>query len=149
MAKLGDISEYEFRLPLLIYGEKLELMERDSWKSGESWIGALANKTGLKGIVLPLELELKVEGLSRQRLLGVELLNWLRWSGAEPVRFASVLSVAWQSLGQILRRNPNLLLIAEGTRFLRLPDAAENGRKALVEFVEAVRTGKAEPCRAE
>ena len=147
MTELRSTSEYDFRSALLISSDRLETLDAELWKSGKAWTEVLANRTDLKGIVLPLEL--KAEGISRQRLLGVDLLNWLRWSGTEPVRFLPVLGFAWQSVAQILRKKPNLLLISEGTTFLRLPEAAENGRKALAEFVDAVRVGKVETCSEE
>lgn len=137
-------SNYDFRSPLLISEKELEHLDSGSWRSGKSWVEALANRTDIKGIVLPLEVE--AEGTSCQSLFGVNLLNWLRWSGAERVRYLPVLVFAWQSLAKILRCKRNLLLIAEGTRFVRLPDSIEGQSGTLAEFVSAVRAGKAESC---
>lgn len=137
-------NDYNFELPLLITEQELEPLEPKYWKAGETWVEALTSRPDLKGIVLPLELMAK--GTKRQQLWGVDLMNWLRWSGAEGVRYVPVFATAWQSLATVLRKKRNLLLIAEGTRFLRLPDAAENRSKAVSGFVEAVRAGEVEAC---
>lgn len=145
MTHLGNAFQYDFEGPLLIYQDRLFAPGPDYWELGEKWIEQLkeSRPSELKGIVLPLE----IKRGHRQRLWGVDLLNWLRWSGAETFRYVPVLATAWQPLGKILRKKPNLLLIAEGTRFVRLPECVENERKALAEFVSAARTGDAESCK--
>jgi hypothetical protein len=83
-------SGYNFQSPLLICETELECLEPKYWSSGETWIEALAGRTALKGIAMPLEL--KGEGIHRQQLLGVDLLNWLRWSGGETFRYVPVMT---------------------------------------------------------
>lgn len=132
--KKNDLKEYAFDSPLLVTERELVSLPAEAWQSGEHWAEALKERTDILGIVLPLEI--KASGHhSRQDLLGLELLNWLRWSADEPLRYVPVLAVAWQPLEALLSRTLNLLLVTRGTTFVRLPEAVT----ALPRFVEGVR----------
>lgn len=128
------LKEYFFESPLLVIGEALAVLPSEDWKDGENWLLSVEALADIRGIVLPLEIK-ACDYQSRQDLLGVELLNWLRWSAKEPYRYLPILAVAWQSLEAILCRTPNLLLATRGTTFARLPDAVE----ALLRYIKGVR----------
>lgn len=131
---MSELKACSFESPLLVTDDELLALPAEAWQCGEKWLEALKERTGVLGIVLPLEI--KAFGhQSRQDLLGVELLNWLRWSAEEPFRFLPVLAVAWQPLDAILRRTYNLLLVTRGTTFVRLPEAMET----LPCFIKGVR----------
>lgn len=94
----------------------------------------------LRGIVLPLELRTK--SFLFQEMLGLDILEWLRWysfsdtdaSVLNAVRHAPVLIFGAQSLGKALRRRPNLLLTSEGTQYVVAPNC-----ERLTQFIDRVR----------
>lgn len=131
---MSELKACSFESPLLVTDDELLVLPAEAWQGGEKWLEALKERTGIVGIVLPLEIKASAHQ-SRQDLLGVELLNWLRWSAEEPFRFLPVLAVAWQPLDAILRRTSNLLLVTRGTAFVRLPEAVET----LPRFIKGVR----------
>lgn len=140
---MKNIKTYAFDAPLLITEHELIELDSEYWKSGSALVKYLADSNSfkqpigeLKGIVIPLELKLDAD-MARQDAHGVELLTWLRWSASEPLRYVPVLVTAFQPLESVLRRKLNLLLVARGTQFFRLPDSL--GRDRLVAFKEAVR----------
>jgi hypothetical protein len=89
-----------------------------------------------------LPLELAAPSWPRSRLYGLELLRWLRWSGGKDFRLTPVLALAWQSLDRVLRLKPEVLLVASGTYFARLPEAINIGASRepslLRKFIEKV-----------
>src|SRR5712691_309571 len=105
--------------PVLVLADSLHHLEPTEWSTGEAFVKALERESGLKAVILPLELSNVTA--KRQQLWGVDLLNWMRWSVKEPVCDLPVLCLAWQPLVSILRKRSNLLLISEGCRFARLP----------------------------
>jgi CheY-like chemotaxis protein len=112
-----------------------------AWETPEAWLQNLeSRKAAAAGIVLPLELT--APSWPRSRLYGLELLRWLRWSGGNDVRLTPVLALAWQSLDRVLRLKPEVLLVASGTYFVRLPEAidigASGGPSLLHSFIEKV-----------
>ncbi len=137
---LFDLKSYSGQEPLLV--TDAEIRPAGTVGSGEDWLKRLDSATGLRGVILPLELRTAYS--SRQELYGLELLEWLRWSAPEPLRYVPVLALAWQSLAQVLRRKPSLLLTARGTTFARLPEAAEGQWSAAQRFVDAVRRAGAD-----
>lgn len=127
-------KEYSFESPLLVTVQELVALPAETWQSGEDWVKALQERTDVLGIVLPLEIK-DSPHQSRQDLSGIELLNWLRWSADDMLRYIPVLTVAWQSLDAVLRHTPNLLLVTCGTNFVRLPEAGQT----LHRFIDGVR----------
>ncbi|HZT32747.1 MAG TPA: hypothetical protein VFA33_22860 [Bryobacteraceae bacterium] len=130
-----DLKTYRGGEPLLVTASAVD--PAGNAHSGEDWLDRVNTTSTLRGIILPLEL--KGPHCRRQELFGLELLEWLRWSAPEPVRFVPVLALAWQSLRQVLGRRPCLLLVAGGATFVRLPEAAEHAWLAAQRFVDAVR----------
>jgi hypothetical protein len=118
----SKLKEYSFESPLLVTDQELVALPAETWQSGEDWIKALQERTDVLGIVLPLEIKANPHQ-SGQDLHGVELLNWLRWSAEESLRYLPVLAVAWQPIETVLSRTLNLLLVTRGTTFIRLPEA--------------------------
>lgn len=131
---MNELKEYSFESPLLVTNQELVTLPAEAWQSGEKWIKALQEITDVVGIVLPLEIKASAHQ-SRQDLPGIALLNWLRWSAEESLRYVPVLTVAWQPLDAVLRHTSNLLLITRGTTFVRLPEAVET----LPRFIDGVR----------
>lgn len=131
---MSELKACSFESPLLVTDQELVALPAEAWQNGEKWVAALEERTDVVGIVLPLEIKAS-EHQTRQDLLGVELLNWLRWSADEPLRYVPVLAAAWQPIEAILRRTLNLLLVTRGTTFVRLPEAVET----LPRFVHSVR----------
>jgi hypothetical protein len=131
---MSEPQGYSFESPLLVTDQELVSLPAEAWQSGEQWVAALKERTGVVAIVLPLEIKAS-DHHSRQDLLGVDLLNWLRWSADEPLRYVPVLATTWQPIEAILRRTLNLLLVTRGTTFIRLPEAVEH----LPRFIEGVR----------
>ena len=134
-----SLGDYKFDAPLLITSMEFYKPAPGKWESGSAWVSQLSHigkhekEYGkLLGIVIPLEL--KSGSFARQDLLGVELLTWLRWSAEESQRCVPVLVTAFQSLESVLRSTFNLLVVAGGTRYLRLPD--DSGR--LEAFVKEI-----------
>lgn len=127
-------SDYRFEAPLLVMPDKAIMPDENDWQTGEAWLEFLSKNSTILGVVLPLELKRPY----RQYAVGVELLDWLRWSANEPLCRVPILAAAFQPLEALLRRTLNLLLVMQGTKFVRLPEAVEQ----LEAFVHAVRTDK-------
>jgi hypothetical protein len=125
--------------PTVVFGDRIDTIPPDAWGQEDEWIATVSSLSGVLGFILPLELWLS--GKHRQGLHGIRLLYWLRWSREEQTRFVPALTLSWMHQGQILSASRQLLLVSPGTRFARLPDVDP----AVVNFVEAVRTGTAEP----
>lgn len=94
----------------------------------------------LRGIVIPLEI--RVQAFEYQEMLGLDILEWIRWYEfpyVEPERRdalhrAPALVVAAQSMAKVLTRRPNLLLTSPGTSFALLPCSDR-----VAQFIERVR----------
>lgn len=145
LTDLEILKKYKFESPLLITEHEFIELGSEHWESGSALVKYLADQKSfqrpigeLKGIVIPLEL--KGSNMVRQAAHGVELLTWLRWSASESLRCVPVLVTAFQPLESVLRRKLNLLLVARGTQYFRLPDSLERDR--LVAFKDAVRGAK-------
>ncbi len=115
-------------------------MRIDDWEDGESLACALSEFGGdTLGLVLPLEL--KTASHWRQSLFGLELLEWLRFSGKMPggINLIPVLAASWQPLQDVLRQRFEPLIVSHGCLFTRLPEAMEKGNEKLSDFVRNVR----------
>lgn len=128
-----NLRHYLFDAPLAIMPDSIIVLEKDEFRTGEIWIQSLSEHPDICGIVMPIELESPIH--TYQDAFGSDLLNWLRWSAEYPIRCVPVLAVAFQTLAMILRRTKNLLLVSQGTEFIRLPDAIEHFER----FVQNVR----------
>jgi len=137
----NELELHDLQSPILVLADKVQRLNPAEWSSGDVFLAALEKASELRGIILPLELA--ASGTKRQQLWGIDLLNWLRWSAKEPVCDVPILAVAWQSLASVLRKRPNLLLVAEGCRFARLPTQDE-----ITSFLNAARSrsGSLETC---
>lgn len=131
---------YQWDAPLIILRDRFGTISNEYWNSGYKWIEFLDTiKNDLLGLVLPLEL--KTETHWRQSLYGLELLEWLRYSGdiESCVNLIPVLSASWQPLQNVLKRRFEPLIVSYGCIFTRLPDAMQNDNKKLKDFVQQVR----------
>jgi hypothetical protein len=135
---LLSVSDYLWDVPLIIFGESLASMPTESWQTGEGWIDVL-NKSGADVLGLVLPLELKSHNHWRQSLHGFELLEWLRYSSDPSVNLCPVLVASWQPLQDTLRRRFEPLVVTEGCRLVRLPEAMKGDNRRLQDFVQQVR----------
>ena len=128
-------EKYVFDKPLLIFSNNISELPNEKWQSAETWIDILGSASPAPiGVILPLELQ-----PTYGSLWGIELLQWLRWSSSEAIRFIPVLTVAWQPLEMILRKKQELLLVSRGVRFARLPEVLQGSPNIMERFVKQVR----------
>lgn len=136
------LSAYRFDRPLLITETDLKLPSSQECSDGLPWIRCLGAVRELRGVILPLE----SSGQVRQRLPGLMWLKWLRWSADERARFVPVLACAWQDFEEILRRCLDLLLVADGSTFLRLPDGSPRSSSRIDDFINGTRQDALQSC---
>src|SRR6267142_3002204 len=104
-------KDYRFESPLLLVGNQAQVFSDVAcWQTGSAWRESISELSDPpRALVIPLEL--LAPGWNRQDLLGYELLSFLRWTSGASLRGLPVLLAAWQSLQDILRRKPDLLVL--------------------------------------
>jgi hypothetical protein len=134
--KVSDFRNYKFDRPTIVLAESVIFCPSDVIMDGAAFVNYLADiPSPMLALVIPLEMRIGYR--YAQELLGLELLEWTRWSGPA-LEQLPVLALSWLSFEKIQRLRHAQLLAQNATTFLRLPAPP----MFLEKFVETVREGK-------